>query len=71
MEEELREHVLLTFATRRPYRQVPEMPQDAHYNDVAGYWISLGVPLALRDHASGPLMTKKCDQETGEDLKGE
>ena len=65
-------HILMTYAARRPYRAIPTMPPDAQYDPVRGYWLRSGVPLVSSpDLADGGCMTKKCDQETGEDLKGE
>lgn len=67
------EHVLLTYATRRPYRDAPDMPDGAEYDYARGYWTKDGSPLVLAtefaDDRGSP--TKKCDQETGEDQKGE
>ena len=62
------EHVLITYATRRPYRIIPTIPDGALYDPARGYWLKDGEPLAVS--ATGPT-TKKCDQETGEDQKGE
>jgi hypothetical protein len=67
-EPDVEQHVLLRKATRRPYAVRPEMPEDAVYDDVRGHWITPEGPLARR--VGGPT-TKKCDQETGEDQKGE
>ena len=65
-------HILMTYAARRPYRAIPTMPQDAQYDPVRGYWVLSGGPLVLSpDFADGGCTGKKCDQETGEDLKGE
>jgi hypothetical protein len=46
------QHILLTNATRRPYRLENEK-------------------ILVRDIAFAPQQTKKCDQETGEDQKGQ
>ena len=64
------EHILITYATRRPYREVPAMPDRTHYDSTAGYWLKNGSPLIAVDDEFGP-RTKKCDQETGEDQKDE
>lgn len=65
-------HLLMQLATRKPYRVDREMPAGARYDARAGYWKINGVPFAAAggDDSIGPT-TKKCDQETGEDLKGE
>ena len=64
-------HVLLSYATRRPYQETPNLPEGIVYDPVQGIWISNGEPLVHSDEfAKGPA-TKKCDQETGEDQKGE
>ena len=65
-------HVLMTHAARSPYRTTPPMPAGAHYDPVRGYWILDGAPLVSSPEFSADgRMTKKCDQETGEDQKGE
>ena len=65
-------HLLMQLATRKPYRVVPEMPDSARYDARAGYWTIAGEPVAAPGGTATPaLCTKKCDQETGEDLKGE
>lgn len=62
----------MTYAVRRPYRTTPVMPPEAQYDSVRGYWSLSGVPLvSSREFGDGEWTTKKCDQETGEDLKGE
>ena len=45
----------------------------ARFDEKAGYWIAEGGSLALvRSKQAGSLAgSKKCDRETGEDLKGE
>jgi hypothetical protein len=66
------EHVLLKHATRRPYRDVPELPEGAIYEPALGFWTLKGEPLVRSVQAGSPRpATKKCDQETGEDQKGE
>ena len=66
------EHVLMTYATRRPYRSVPVLPDHAQYDPARGYWLQDGTPLVTVDEfLEGGRGTKKCDQETGEDQKGE
>ena len=63
------QHVLMTFATRRPYREPPTLPDHAQYDAVRGYWLTDGMALVATDEFAQT--TKKCDQETGEDQKGE
>jgi len=63
-------HVLITYATRRPFREVPSLPGAAQYDRTQGMWIMDGEPLVTID-GQGIRATKKCDQETGEDQKGE
>ena len=64
-------HILLSRATRRPYSAQPEMPLGARYDDARGCWMDGDRPLI--EAADGRIVptTKKCDQETGEDQKGE
>ena len=65
-------HILMTYAARRPYCATPPMPAGARYDSVKGYWILDGIPLVSSpEFSSAETMTKKCDQETGEDMKGE
>ena len=65
-------HVLMTYATRRPYHSVPALPPHTQYDPVKGYWLKNGAPLVIADKSlGGGLLSKKCDQETGEDQKGE
>ena len=65
-------HILMTYAVRRPYRATPSMLPDAQYDPVRGYWVLSGVPLVSSPgFTDGGCTGKKCDQETGEDLKGE
>ena len=65
----LAQHVLLTYATRRPYSSNPPLPEGSRYDVARGYWVHGDSPLADGDES--PQVTKKCDQETGEDQKGE
>lgn len=64
-------HILLAFATRRPYRMVPDLPENAKYDQIRGCWIIDGSSLARSSDGAVIPTTKKCDQETGEDQKGE
>jgi hypothetical protein len=68
MPETASAHPLIELAKRKPYAERPKMPADAVYSDQDGVWLVNGVPAA---RAFGGAMTKKCDQETGEDQKGE
>lgn len=70
--EPMAEHVLLTYATRRPYRTAPVMPDGVQYDPVKGYWLKNDTPLlTTKEFLEGDRVSKKCDQETGEDQKGE
>lgn len=64
------DHVLIRFATCKPYRDRPDLPADVVYDFDHGYWIKNGVPLVTLDSCNPP-MSKKFDIETGEDQKGE
>ena len=63
-------HVLLRNATRKPYREVPELPKGSIYDDQAGVWQFADGRTVVKDGAFAQKETKKCDQETGEDQKG-
>ena len=66
------EHILLKLATRKPYRRNPRFPSTAEYDAMLGYWTVDGQPMVFStEFINGPLVSKKCDQETGEDIKGE
>ena len=66
------EHILMKYATRRLYREAPAMPDRVQYDPRSGYWINGGEPLVTTaQFLEGRLSTKKADQETGEDQKGE
>ena len=66
------EHILTTCAVRRPYRTFPAMPDHVRYDPGRGYWLKDGEPLvATSEFSNGAFSTKKEDQETGEDQKGE
>ena len=57
------QHVLVKYATRRPYREVPDLPEGAVYNTKAGYWTLNGKPLVTsKGYVGGQLATKKYDQ---------
>ena len=63
------EHILVTCATRRPYDITPALPDGIQYDAARGYWTKDGVALVVGGEYEQT--TKKCDQETGEDQKGE
>ncbi len=64
-------HPLITYATRRPYKETVDLPDGSAYDLVNGYWIYNGEPIVNNDQFAEQQVTKKCDQETGEDQKGE
>jgi len=66
----MKQHLLLKYATQRPYRDTPELPEGAVYDAALGFWTLNGDPLVRCSEAAAQ-RTKKCDQETGEDQKGE
>lgn len=65
------QHILIELAKRKPYSASPEMPKEAVFDSAKGYWISEDEPLVSPGSKYGALVSKKCDQETGEDQKGE
>ena len=65
------QHILIEHAKRKPYSSSPEMPKGAIYDTAKGYWVSDDEPLVSPGSKYGALVSKKCDQETGEDQKGE
>lgn len=65
------QHILIELAKRKPYSTSPEMPKDAVFDSAKGYWLSGSEPLVSPGSKYGALVSKKCDQETGEDQKGE
>ena len=64
-------HILLVHSTRRKYLEAPELPGGAKYDRRQGYWFNEGMPLVRNQEFKNHSVSKKCDQETGEDLKGE
>ncbi len=64
-------HILLQHAKRKPYQAIPDMPKNTVFDKKKGYWIEAGSCLVSQTSAYGRMTTKKCDQETGEDQKGE
>ena len=66
------QHILMKQATRRPYSAIPKVKNDIQYDTVKGYWVSNQTPLvSTEEYLNGAQCSKKCDQETGEDQKGE
>lgn len=65
------QHILLQYATRKPYKSIPEMPEGAIFDTSKGYWVKDNTCLITPTSDYGKQATKKCDQETGEDQKGE
>lgn len=65
------EHVLLAHSTRRRYTEAPKLPEEATYDNEQGYWCHQGLPLVRTQEFIVHSVSKKCDQETGEDQKGE
>lgn len=64
-------HILVKYAKRKPYTSTPSMPESAHYDFIKGYWLNGKDTLVSRGSMYGVQVSKKCDQETGEDQKGE
>lgn len=65
-------HILLELAIRKPYITPPQLPSRAAYNVKWGYWTIDGeVMVNSSVYQKRPPMSKKADQETGEDIKGE
>jgi hypothetical protein len=50
---------------------VPDLPEKAKFDQLQGCWILDGSSLARSSDGTMIPTTKKCDQETGEDQKGE
>ena len=67
----MKQHILIQNATRKPYSSIPPMPNEAFYDNEKGYWVKDGDALVSQKSVYGRMVTKKCDQETGEDQKGE
>ena len=66
------EHVLMTYAVRKPYGSTGTMPDGVEYDAMNGYWVKGGVPLVKsQEFTEVGSSTKKHDIETGEDQKGE
>ena len=66
------EHVLMTYAVRKPYGRTGAVPDGAEYDATKGYWVKSGIPLVKsQEFTEAGWFTKKHDIETGEDQKGE
>jgi hypothetical protein len=65
-----RTHILLRHSTRKPYCEVPELPEGSVYDDEFGLWRLQDGGTLVNDATFAQKQTKKCDQETGEDQKG-
>lgn len=64
------DHILIKYAKRKPFADLPKMPKGAIYDKEKGYWVINDSPLtATADFQKQ--QTKKCDLETGEDQKGD
>lgn len=68
---EMRQHILIERGTRRHFDECPEMPPGARFDRTAGFWKLGNEPLVRSEEFRDKPVTKKCDQETGEDQKGE
>jgi len=64
-------HVLLTLSKRSAYRDSPKLPDGATYNHMTGVWMLNGDVLVRTNEFLASRVSKKRDQETGEDEKGE
>jgi len=64
-------HPLVALSKRSEYRNVPELPNQATYDHVAGVWMLGGDVLVRTYEFMASRVSKKADQETGEDQKGE
>jgi hypothetical protein len=72
MSKQTTTHILVAKAVRRPYRELPTLPPNATYDLAGGCWLLGNKPLVTSDEfLAGAPVSKKCDQETGEDQKGE
>lgn len=68
----MNDHPLVATAARKVHVEAPALPSDARYDILLGLWMLGDQPLASSEGAGfGPRVTKKADQETGEDQKGE
>lgn len=67
----MKEHILIERGTRQAFKDSPEVPSGVVYDRKDGFWTMGGEPLLRTDEFKDQPITKKCDQETGEDQKGE
>ncbi|NOS96910.1 MAG: hypothetical protein HOP25_00360 [Methylotenera sp.] len=67
----MKTHALIDLATKRFFKEIPELPKGAFYNIDQGYWMLDGEALVKSNIFLSSRVSKKCDQETGEDQKGE
>jgi hypothetical protein len=65
------DHVLIQYAKRKPFLTEPDMPPKTIFDHKKGYWLKDGKKLVTQGLQYGGIASKKCDQETGEDQKGE
>lgn len=65
------EHILVQHAKRKKFMEKPDIPEGAVFDHVQGFWKERENPLVDISEFREQGMTKKCDLETGEDLKGE
>lgn len=65
-------HPLVKHAKRYPVPTITSTPDTYMYKSNVGYWVirDSGLPMMMSNLAIVPA-TKKCDRETGEDMKGE
>lgn len=63
-------HILISKATRKPYNEMPDLPEGVRYDPSLGFW-KLGNQAFVESNDFEAQKTKKCDLETGEDQKGE
>ncbi len=67
----MEQHVLIKLATKKPFNDHPDMPENTIYDKEKGYWFKGEESLVSYNSEYGTMVTKKCDIETGEDQKGE
>ena len=66
------DHLLIRFAERKPYKTTTSLLSTNEYDDKLGYRVVDGKPFVVSpEYTERPAASKKCDQETGEDIKGE
>ena len=67
----MKQHILIKNAKRKLYSSIPDMPAGSFFDSIKGYWIKDREQLVSKGSKYGAMVSKKCDQETGEDQKGE